>query len=92
MGSWPVRLANLECMASGEFAMLRDDLTYTTDADQLTRLRTAERPTGLLFTNDQCSLIYMNGCELSTSECCIHHAFGEESMAAPSTYGAVHGL
>ena len=45
-------------------AMLRDDLTYTTDAAQLTRLRTAWRPTGLIFTNDRCSSIYMNGCEL----------------------------
>ena len=63
--------------------MLRGHLTYTTDAHQLNRLRTAGRPTGL---------IYMNGCDLSTFECCIHHAFGEESMAAPSTYGAVQGL
>ena len=70
--------------------MLRDDLTYTTDADQLTRAQTAERPTGLLFTNGRCSLIHMNGCGLSTFESCIHHAFGEESMAAPSTYGAVY--
>ena len=73
-------------------AMLKDDLTYTTDADQLNRLRTAGRPTGLISTNDRCSSIYMNGCELSTFECCIHHAIGEESMAAPSTYGAVQGL
>ena len=73
-------------------AMLRDDLTYTTDAYQLTRLRTAGRPTGLISTNDRCSFLYMNGCELSTFECCIHHAIGEESMAAPSTYGAVQGL
>ena len=64
----------------------------TTDAYRLNHLRTAERPTGLLFTNGRCSLIYMNGCELSTFECCVHHAFGEESMAAPSTYGAVQGL
>ena len=70
----------------------RSLLTYTTNAYQLTRLRTAERPTGLIFTNGWSSLIYMNGCELSTFECCIHHAFGEESMAAPSTYGAVQGL
>ena len=62
------------------------------DAYQLTRFRTAERPTGLIFTNGRCSLIYMNGCELSTFECCIHHAFGEESMAASSTYRAVQGL
>ena len=73
-------------------AMLRDHLTHTTDADQLTRLRTAGRPTDLISTNDRCSLLYMNGCELSTFECCIHHAIGEESMAAPSTYGAVQGL
>ena len=73
-------------------AMLMDDLTSTTDAYQLTRLRTAGGPTGLIFTNDRCSSIYMNGCELSTFECCIHHAIGEESMAAPSTYGAVQGL
>ena len=73
-------------------AMLRDHLTYTTDADQLTRLRTAGRPTGLISTNDRCSLLYMNGCELSTFECRIHHAFGEESMAAPSTYRTVQGL
>ena len=45
-------------------AMLRDRLIYTTHADQLNRLRTAGRPTGLIFTNDRCSLIYMNGCEL----------------------------
>ena len=45
-------------------AMLIDNLTCTTDAYQLTRLRMAGRPTGLLFTNDRCSLIYMNGCEL----------------------------
>ena len=69
--------------------MLIDDLAYTTDAYQLNRLRTAERPTGLIFKNDRCSLIYMNGCELSTFECYIHHAFGEECMAAPSTYRAV---
>ena len=67
-------------------------MTYTTDANQLNRLRTAERPTGLLFTNGRCSSIYMNGCELSTFECCIHHAIGEESMAAPSTYRTVQGL
>ena len=72
--------------------MLSGHLTNTTDAYQLNRLRTAERPTGLIFTNDRCSLIYMNGCELSTFECCIHHAFGEESMAAPPPYGAVQGL
>ena len=72
--------------------MLMDHQTNTTDAYQLNRLRTAERPTGLIFTNGRCSSIYMNGCELSTFECCIHHAFGEESMAAPSTYGAVQGL
>ena len=72
-------------------AMLRDDLTYTMDAYQLDRLRTAERPTGLIFMNSWCSLIY-NGCDLSTLECYIHHAFGEESTAAPSTYGAVQGL
>ena len=34
----------------------------------------------------------MNGCELLTFEYGIHHTFGEESMAAPSTYGAVQGL
>ena len=73
-------------------AMLIDDLTSTTDTDQLTRLRTAGRPTGLIFTNDRCSLLYMNGCELSTFECRIHYAIGEESMAAPSTYRAVQGL
>ena len=73
-------------------AMLKDDLTYTTDADQLNRLLTAGRPTGLIFTNDWCSSIYMNGCELSTFEYCIHHTIGEESMAARSTYGAVQGL
>ena len=39
-------------------------LTNTTDAYQLNCLRTAERPTGLIFTNGWCSLIYMNGCEL----------------------------
>ena len=72
--------------------MLKDDLTYTTDADQLTRLRTAGRPTGLISTNDRCRLIYMIGCELSTFECCIYHAIGEESMAAPSTYRTVQGL
>ena len=69
-----------------------EGLTYTTDAHQLNRSRTAERPTGLIFTNGWSRLIYMNGWELSTFECCIHHAFGEESMAAPSTYGAVQGL
>ena len=53
------------------------------DAYQPSRLRTAEHPT---------SLIFMNGCELQTSEYCMHHAFGEESMAAPLTYGAVQGL
>ena len=73
-------------------AMLRDHLTHTTDADQLTRLRTAGRPTGLISTNNRCSLLYMNGCELSTFECRIHHAIGEESMAAPSTYRTVQGL
>ena len=67
-------------------------LTNTTDAYQLNRLRTAEHPTDLIFTNGRCSSIYTNGCELSTFECCIHHAFGEESMAAPSNYGAVQGL
>ena len=36
----------------------------STDAYQLNRLRTAERPTGLNSTNDRCSLLYMNGCEL----------------------------
>ena len=66
--------------------MLRGHLPTTTDTDQLTRLRTAGRPTGLIFTNDRCSLLYMNGCELSTFDCRIHHAFDEESMAAPSTY------
>ena len=73
-------------------AMLRDHLPTTTDADQLTHLRTAERPTGLISTNDRCSLLYMNGCELSTFECRIHYAIGKESMAAPSTYRAVQGL
>ena len=73
-------------------AMLRGHLPTTTDAYQLTRLRTAGRPTGPIFTNDRCSLLYMNGCELSTFECRIHHAFGEESMAAPSTYRTVQGL
>ena len=73
-------------------AMLSDDLTYTADADQLNRLRTAGRPTGPISTNDRCSLLYMNGCELSTFECRIHHAIGEESMAAPSTYRTVQGL
>ena len=72
--------------------MLRAPLTYTTDAYQLNRLRTAECPTGLISTNDRCSLLYMNGCELSTFECCIHHTISEESMAVPSTYGAVQGL
>ena len=72
--------------------MLRAPLTYTTDAYQLNRLRTAEHPTDLIFTNGRCSSIYKNGCELSTFECCIHHAFGEGSMAAPSNYGAVQGL
>ena len=62
------------------------------DAYQPSRLRMAERPTSLIFMNDWCSLIYKNGCELQTSEYCIHHAFGEWSMAAPSTYGAVQGL
>ena len=73
-------------------AIARDRLTDTTDAYQLNHLRTAERPTDLIFTNGRCSSIYKNGCELSTFECCIHHAFGEESMAAPSNYGAVQGL
>ena len=73
-------------------AMLRAALTYTTDAYQLNHLRTAERPTDLIFTNGRCSSIFKNGCELSTFEYCIHHAFGEESMAAPSNYGAVQGL
>jgi len=72
--------------------MLIDDLTDAADAYQLNCLRTAERPTGLIFTNGWCSSIYMDGCELSTFECCIHHAFGEESMAAPSTYRTVQGL
>ena len=45
-------------------ATLRDHLPTTTDADQLTRLRTSGRPTGLISTNDRCSLLYMNGCEL----------------------------
>ena len=72
--------------------MLRDHLTYTTDTDQLSRLRTAERQTGPISTNDRCSLLYMNGCELSTFECRIHDAIGEESMAAHSTYRAVQGL
>ena len=73
-------------------AVLRAPPTNTTDTDQLNRLRTAGRPTGLIFTNDRCSLLYMNGCELSTFECRIHHAFDEESMAAPSTYRTVQGL
>ena len=73
-------------------AMLRAPPINTTDADQLTRLRTAGRPTGPIFTNDRCSLLYMNGCEFSTFECRIHHAIGKESMAAPSTYRAVQGL
>ena len=73
-------------------AMLRAALTNTTDAYQLNRLRTAEHPTDLIFTNGRCSSIFKNGCELSTFEYCIHHAFGEESMAAPSNYGAVQGL
>ena len=34
----------------------------------------------------------MNGCELLTSEYCIHNTFGAESTAAPTTYGAVQGL
>ena len=72
--------------------MLRGHLPTTTDADQLTQLRTAGRPTGLISTNDRCSLLYMNGCELSIFECRIHYAIGEESMAAPSTYRAVQGL
>ena len=72
--------------------MLRDHLPNTTDADQLNRLRTTKHPTGLIFTNGRCSLIYMNGCDLSTFECCIHHAIGEESTVAPSTYRAVQGL
>jgi len=36
-------------------ALLRAALTYTTDAYQLNCLRTAERPTGLIFTNGWCS-------------------------------------
>ena len=66
--------------------MNRAPLTNTMDAYQLNHLRTAERPTDLIFTNGRCSSIFKNGCELSTFECCIHHAFGEESMAVPSTY------
>ena len=73
-------------------AIVRDRLTDTTDAYQLNHLRTAEHPTDLIFTNGRCSSIYMNGCELWTFESCIHHTIGEESMAAPSTYGAVQGL
>ena len=73
-------------------AMNRAPLTNTTDAYQLNRLRTAEHPTDLIFMNGRCSSIYMNGCELLTFEYCIHHAFGEESMAAPSNCGAVQGL
>ena len=72
-------------------AMLRDHLTDT-DAYQPSRLRTAERPTSLIFMNGWCSLIYKNGCELPTFAYCIHLTFGEESMAAPLTYGAVQGL
>ena len=71
--------------------MLRDHLTDT-DAYQPSRLRMAERPTSLIFMNDWCSLIYKNGCELPTFAYCIHLTFGEESMAAPPTYGAVQGL
>ena len=71
--------------------MLRGHLTGT-DAYQPSRLRTAERPTSLIFTNGWCSLIYKNGCELPTFAYCIHLTFGEESMAAPLTYGAVQGL
>ena len=67
-------------------------LTNTTEAYQLNHLRTAEHPTDLIFTNGRCSSIYKNGCDLSTFECCIRPAFGEESMAAPSNYGAVQGL
>ena len=52
----------------------------------------AERPTSLIFMNDWCSLIYKNGCELPTFAYCIHLTFGEESTAAPLTYGAVQGL
>ena len=62
------------------------------DAYQPSRLRTAERPTSLIFMNGWCSLIYKNGCELPTFAYCIHLTFGEESMAAPLTYGAVQGL
>ena len=71
--------------------MLRDHLTDT-DAYQLSRLRTAERPTGLIFMNGWCSLIYKNSCELPTCTYCIHLTCGAESMAAPLTYGAVQGL
>ena len=71
--------------------MLRDHLTNT-DAYQPSRLRTAERPTSLIFTNGWCSLIYKNGCELQTFAYCIHRASGEESTAAPLTYGAGQGL
>ena len=52
--------------------MLSDDLsdlTNTTDAYQPNRLRTAERTTGLIVLRTAgSSLIYMNGCELSTFE------------------------
>ena len=34
----------------------------------------------------------MNGCGLQTFAYCTHLTFGEESMAAPLTYGAVQGL
>ena len=62
------------------------------DAYQLNRLRTAECPPAYSSRTAGSSLIYMNGCELSTFGYCIHHAFGAESTAAPTTYGAVQGL
>ena len=50
-------------------AMLSGHLTNTTDAHQLNRLRTAERTTSLIVLRTAgSSLIYMNGCELSTFE------------------------
>ena len=64
------------------------------DAHQPNCLRTAERATSglIVLRTAGSSLIYMNGCELLISEYCIHHTFGAESTAAPTTYGAVQGL
>ena len=72
--------------------MLRDHLTNARTPISLIACERLSDTSFIVLRTAGSSLIYMNGCELFTLEYCIHHAFGEESMAAPSTYGAVQGL